>query len=288
MTYGLPCMGSKSRIAKKIIDFLPKAKNLYDLFMGGGAIADCAAKSGKWENVIANDVDPLKTRLYQKAMNGEYANETRWISREDFFRLKDTDEYVAAVWSFGNDTRNYIYGRNNEAHKKALHYAIYFDDYSLLNAEGNFPPPLTSNDYYERYQELKKWFRSAGYSREHRESRHIESEARVQSIERSAKLRNVAKIDIRTGDYRDVEIAKDSVIYCDIPYRGRREYNYTIDYDEFYNWCLNQNEPVYVSSLEMPENMFRCVWECEHAYTLGTRNNCKCVEKIFMPMKNGG
>lgn len=33
--YGMPYMGSKNGIAEKIIDILPKAPVLYDLFGGG-------------------------------------------------------------------------------------------------------------------------------------------------------------------------------------------------------------------------------------------------------------
>lgn len=51
-SYGIPYMGSKNRIAEDIVDFLPSGKTLVDLFGGGGAITDCASKSGKWEKVF--------------------------------------------------------------------------------------------------------------------------------------------------------------------------------------------------------------------------------------------
>lgn len=38
MNYGLPYKGSKNRIAKKILDVLPAAPVLYDVFCGGCAI----------------------------------------------------------------------------------------------------------------------------------------------------------------------------------------------------------------------------------------------------------
>ncbi|MBQ2336255.1 MAG: DNA adenine methylase, partial [Victivallales bacterium] len=38
MLYGLPYMGSKSDIAKQIVDILPAADTLVDLFAGGCAI----------------------------------------------------------------------------------------------------------------------------------------------------------------------------------------------------------------------------------------------------------
>lgn len=45
MRYGLPYKGSKNKIAERIVDFLPKAKNFYDLFAGGCAITHCAELS---------------------------------------------------------------------------------------------------------------------------------------------------------------------------------------------------------------------------------------------------
>ena len=42
MNYGLPYKGSKNRIAKKILDVLPAAPVLYDVFAGGCAITHAA------------------------------------------------------------------------------------------------------------------------------------------------------------------------------------------------------------------------------------------------------
>lgn len=131
--YGIPYMGSKNRIAKQIIDFLPSGETLVDLFGGGGAITDCASESGKWKNIIYNDLDVLPYTCFIKALNGEYENETRWISREDFFKLKDTDEYVACCFSFGNNFRTYMYNEKIEPYKRAYHYAIVLNDFQPLS-----------------------------------------------------------------------------------------------------------------------------------------------------------
>ena len=40
--------------------------------------------------------------MFLDAIEGKFADETRWISREDFFALKDTDTMVSVCWSFGN------------------------------------------------------------------------------------------------------------------------------------------------------------------------------------------
>ena len=43
MRYGIGYKGSKSRIAKEIIEILPSGDRFIDLFGGGGAMSHCAA-----------------------------------------------------------------------------------------------------------------------------------------------------------------------------------------------------------------------------------------------------
>ena len=131
--YGIPYMGSKNRIAKKIIDFLPSGETLVDLFGGGGAITDCANESNKWEHIIYNELNELPYKCFLKALRGEYENEDRWISRQDFMNLKDTDEYAACCFSFGNNFRNYMYNEKIEPYKRAYHYVVVLGDFKPLS-----------------------------------------------------------------------------------------------------------------------------------------------------------
>lgn len=280
--YGLPYRGSKSRIAKKIIDFLPSATNFYDLFMGGGAVAHCAALSGKYKNVTGSDVNPLITQLYKDAAAGKYKDEKRWISREDFFKLKDTDGYAAVCWSFGNDMRSYIYGRNIEPYKKALHYAVVFDDYSLINQLGIYPPIISETNVYERYRVLKVWLKENRQDRKHRAP---ESLQRLQSLERLQSLQNIKSLQVYTDDYRNVEIKPDSVVYCDIPYEGHKKYpSGEFDYAAFYDWCEKQTVPVFVSSYILPSDRFKCVWGVPLNSTMcATNNNRRMIERLYVP-----
>lgn len=129
--FGLPYKGSKSKLAERILGVFPKAEHLYDLFCGGSAIAHCAMIKGQYKHVHINDINLMMPMAFVQAVNGEFGDETRWISREDFFRLKDSDPYAAICFSFGNNLKNYCYGRNIEETKKALHYAIFFGSYEL-------------------------------------------------------------------------------------------------------------------------------------------------------------
>ena len=135
MRYGVPYQGSKNKIAEWVIDNLPEDEILVDLFAGGCAVTHAAMLSGKWDKIIANDIGDAP-ELFVDAIYGKYADEKRWISREDFQNLKDADPYVSLCWSFGNSRSNYLYAQEIEPWKKALHYARVFGDCSLLREMG--------------------------------------------------------------------------------------------------------------------------------------------------------
>jgi len=128
MNYGLPYKGSKNRIAKRILEVLPPAPVLYDVFAGGCAITHAALLSGKYSRVVANDINGMIPHAFETAITGGFRNEDRWISRDDFQRLYKTDPYAAICFSFGNNLHEYCYARDLEPYKRALHYAIFWKD----------------------------------------------------------------------------------------------------------------------------------------------------------------
>ena len=130
MNYGLPYQGSKNRIARRLVDALPAAPVLYDVFCGGCAVTHAAMLSGKYQRFVINDRRGWLPDAFRKAIHGGYAHEDRWISREDFERLKSTDAYAALCFSFGNNTRSHMYARPLEPYKRALHYAIFWRDFA--------------------------------------------------------------------------------------------------------------------------------------------------------------
>lgn len=159
MKYGLPYKGSKNKLAERIVSLLPKRTHLIDLFCGGCAVSHAALLRNKYEHIHINDINWMCPTLFIDALNGKYQNETRWISREDFFKLKDTDPYVAVVWSFGNNLRNYLYSKEIEPLKKAIHYAIFFHDYSLgkeLGYDLSFIEPISN--IQRRYAAVRRYF----------------------------------------------------------------------------------------------------------------------------------
>lgn len=279
MAYGMPYMGSKSRIAKWIINNLPPAKHFYDLFGGGGAITHCALLSGKYKYVHYNELNPLIAKAFKMAVDGEFKNENRWISREDFFKLKDSDPYVSLCFSFGNNSdKGYCYSREIESSKKAVHYAICFADFSLLKELGiNIDETLKGrlnickavNDFLNL--DCGQLQRLINLNR----LQHLELLERLESLE------SLKDIQITNLDYREVKIETDSVIYCDIPYKNTVKYIIgDFNHDEFYEWARKQNN-IFISEYEMPDD-FKIVSERNIKSLLSATSNDKTVtEKLF-------
>ena len=167
MRYGVPYQGSKNKIAGWVIDNLPEDEILVDLFAGGCAVTHAALLSGKWDRIVAYDIGDAP-ELFCDAIEGKYADEKRWISREDFQDLKNTDPYVSLCWSFGNNRSYYLYAQEIESWKKALHYARVFGDNSLLlemgiDSDGS-PADIKANEaeYKEKY--IRWWLSKQKYT----------------------------------------------------------------------------------------------------------------------------
>lgn len=88
-------------------------------------------------------------------------------------------------------------------------------------------------------------------------------------------------------DYQDVPIPENSVIYCDIPYKGTSRYagkGADFDYDRFYEWALRQTQPIFISSYDMPKEDFKVIAEYSRVDTLSaTNNSLRVTERIFIP-----
>lgn len=282
MNFGLPYMGSKNRIANWVCDILPNANTLYDLFVGGGAITHYASLNLKYNNYIVNDLNSLCVKGLEMAFNGEFKNKTRWISRDDFFKLKDTDYYVVCCFSFGNNFKTYAYSKDIEQFKKAMHYSVVFNDNSLLSEFVNIDNlNYTSDDTQDRMIYLRKYLHSFIAFKDKR----IELES-LECLQRLNELNNEQKYNIKfySDDYQNIPLTdKDAVIYCDIPYANTAKYKHHFDYERFYTWAERQEIPIYISEYEMPKDRFVCVAEKEKRCKFSATNNRITVERIFRP-----
>ena len=304
--YGVSYKGSKSKIVDKLAEVIPYRgiDNFYDLFAGGCAVTHKMYLEGRYKHYYANDIDGQALRLFCDGLKGKYANETRWISREDFFNLKDCDPYVSCCWSFGNNQRDYLYSRAIEPYKKACHYAIVFGDFALLKdlyPDVGAACEITLNGIVDIHERRIK-FRSvigcklaersnSGLMRLSQENDvdRLESLERLERLQSLERLERLESFEYSVSDYKAVEIKPNSVIYADIPYISTNTYDGTssvvqpFNHEEFYDWCCKQNELVLISEYYMPKDRFTKVWSTNHVQSLCATKTSSVQECLFVP-----
>lgn len=91
------------------------------------------------------------------------------------------------------------------------------------------------------------------------------------------------------SDYSELKVPKNSIIYCDIPYQGTKQYatSKNFDYNKFWQWCRKMNKAgheIYVSEHSAPPD-FHCIWEKKTTNSLNTKNTYRHVEKLFTLIK---
>lgn len=280
MRYGMPYKGSKNSIAAEIISVLPPAKHFYDIFGGGGAMTHAAALSGKYQYIHYNELNPLICKGFKMAINGEFKNERRWISREYFNAHKGDDPYVAICWSFGNNLRNYLYSKELEPIKKAVHYARIYNSYCLLHELGLVEPSRAEPSRAEHIEWLIRL----------REIGEVPGDGvRLQAIEARNRLLALQEftgnnITITCGDYRDLEFESDAVIYADPPYRGTNQYGAEFDSDAFITWAEEQKPPVYVSEADYIDR-WDIVWSKQKQELMRVGGHKKRTEILYKVVK---
>jgi len=111
-------------------------------------------------------------------------------------------------------------------------------------------------------------------------------EESIKNIEKQIpKLKNVI---FKNCDYCDLLIPTSSIIYCDIPYKGTKQYSTSkdFDYDKFWDWCriMSKTNKVFISEYNAPDD-FLCIWEKEAKSSLSANGiiggNKISVEKLF-------
>lgn len=286
--FGIPYMGSKSKLALDLIGVMPTGRRFVDLFGGGFAMSHCAYLSGRFEEVYYNDINPLLVPLIQDAIDGKYSYDVfkpKFITREEFFEKKDTCGYVKYIWSFSNEGKTYMFGRHIEDIKRKAHDYVVFDVFDIELEEYIGNGRLTKTDITGRRLELYNLVR------EHKAT--LKEKVGLEPLERLQRLQqlehdrgnlfgNNVKLTLNTGSYTDYEYQEGDIVYCDIPYENTEGYNKEgFDHKAFYNWALTRDYPIYISSYELPEGFF-CFFEKERRCLMSAgRNTDIKTEKLF-------
>lgn len=293
---GLPYIGSKKKIAKKLIEIIKQNfgtdKTIYDLFGGGGAITlECKLQG---LDVVYNDLDPIPGQMIQKILSEDREFlKTLICSREEFFQIRDKedksidDHLKLLVNSFGNDCKSYLYSKKHSDIKYKLSKEIV----EKHDCFYGYKQTETFKEFIKDEEDLKylDW--------KNREEKHqgfsvIQRLQQLQQLQQLKQLENIQDIKVNkeiefyNKDYKDFSDVKNSIIYLDLPYKKtKKAYKHNnLNYEDFYRWCedMSKENIVLISGYNMPDD-FEVVYEFRKANSTmqGGHHESK-YEKLFM------
>ena len=251
--YGLPYNRSKDKIAKRLIEFIPRTENFVDMMCGGASVSQCIKEHRPDTNVHLNDVDEQLIEFLRLIDGNGWHGIEHFIPREEFARLKDSRFDVSVCFSFGNDRRTYLYSWDKEFLMWRLE--------DRLIKEG-LP------ESYERFLKEKNKYSDV-------DVKYMRAVQRISSIFRFQERMHGKFASISCGTYFDYRFSDgmtpdNTVVYCDIPYRNTvsRQYSERFHHERFYWWVRNSRYVCVTSEFSMPSDFVR-VGE------IGRREVCK-------------
>jgi len=278
MSYGMPYMGGKSDIIPSLALNFPKADNFYDLFGGGFSVTHYLVthKRHRYKNFYYNEPAIGVVDLVKDAVAGKYSYDVfkpPWVSREDFFKHKENNAYIRLIWSFGNDQDSYLFGQDIEEYKRSLHMAVVFDMFNetAKKALGINEWPAKYKTIYQRRLYVRNKVRiKKGKPEQLQQLERLEQLERLQQLERLNKTKNV-NINFSALSYEQVKIEPNSIIYCDIPYAGTKQYTIPFDHKKFFDWAANHDCPVFISEHAIKDNRFKLIYEIDRKTRMSSK-----------------
>ena len=211
---GLPYVGSKKKIAKKLIEIIKQNfgtdKTVYDLFGGGGAITlECKLQG---LDVVYNDIDPIPGLMIQKILSEDRGYlKTLICSREEFFQIRDKedktidDHLKLLVNSFGNNCKTYLYSKKHSDIK----YTLAKEIIEKHDCFCGYMQTQTFKEFTKDIEKLKSidWHKSKDKYIEFPVMRRLIQLQRLQQLERIQQLKNAKKIEYENKEEKNQGLA---------------------------------------------------------------------------------
>lgn len=293
-------MWSKRKSASEITNIIESYtkwcdKVIQELFTGWFAIWEKFLEKGY--KVYANDKNKYVIALLDQTINKGLDEKkcTEWVSREKFIDVLGNPDkyedwyvwYVMCIWSFGNNQKWYLFGKDVEATKKAWHDIVIDKDSTALKKIFPTIPQkyidgiLQQDNWHKRRIALNMVWRKL-------KTRILELE-RLQQLERLEQLEQLQRLEpvqFTSLSYEEVQIPDNAIIYCDPPYKWTAEYKeWAFDHTKFWEWVREKakTHKIFISEYTAPPD-FRCIFEFSQKSTLQGWNqlhNDQPTEKLF-------
>ena len=306
---GIGYMGSKRKLSGEIVDHIltarPNTKYVWDLFGGGGAISFEFLQRPQIERVVYNELNTGVVELLRKIQKDGITPEFyQWVDRDTFNKHKNDDDWFGGlckvVWSFGNDQKNYMFGKHIEQYKKEFHELVVdgidhtqsMSSYCMeyVKEKYGIECDLTLNIPSEIHikqrrlnirKQLTDFESRCKNTKPLKQLQHLQQLERLQLLERLEHLEQLQQLDIRNQSAFDVVIdtpTDETIIYLDPPYKGTGKYQEDVCHDELKRYIDNSPYTIYLSSYDFD---LPVVKQMKHNSTLSPTKNNAVVEKLF-------
>ena len=275
--YGTPYCGSKSAVAEWVVGNLPPAETLVDLFAGGCAVTHAAMLSGRFTRFVANDLGDGPD-VFKAAIDGEFEGYATVPTREEF--QESDDPALRLLYSFGNNSKDYLWGRELEPVKVAASRMVMA------------PSTHERKAAYNQFMRSLRSYLDGGNGMPDRDLSHdggLEGLQRLQGLQglqRLQGLEGLEGLEVKHLDYRRVEVPDGSTVYADPPYRGTDNKAYGVhgtgfDFEAFDAWLAVVPFTVIVSEYTAPAGCVE-VAAREKRVCLSSDNSQRRMERLFV------
>ena len=288
---GMPYMGSKRKLANRIVDTIlqdrPNTKYVYDLFGGGGAISFEFLKRNNTlfspiEKVFYNELNTGVCELLKDIkVNGITEKYNQWIDRETFNKHKNDSDWFGGlckvIWSFGNNQKSYLFGREIEKIKKQAHVYLFENGYKIGQTEKR----ILLIKQFKNNEKIKGRFELQRLEQLERLER-LQQLQQLEGLEQLERLQQLEQLEISNKSFDEVVIntpVDQTIIYLDPPYENTGKYEIKLDHLLLDEYIKNSPYKIYMSSYE---NNLKCIAEFKHTTTIGSSSRRReTIEKLF-------
>jgi hypothetical protein len=197
-----------------------------------------------------------------------------FVSRAEFEKGYKGDDWYAGLlqtaWTFGNNQKSYLYGKDIEEFKHRLHKAAVdgernfswleqFNDDYVAKVDGKtiqskiFLDPKRYKTTYQRRIVLQRQVPRLG---------NLQHLSRLERLVQIENMPGINDLNITFGkSYDQVQISDNKpLVYCDPPYEDTAEYREGgFNHKAFYEWVMTRPYPVYVSSYKVSDDRLKLV-----------------------------